>query len=154
MNMISQNVQVVLAVDPTVQGNDGIERIPRYGCQTITDQTPCFTVGRRQSWVEAFLSCFYTKTSPVFRKREKLDKSENISCFHWSADQPFSTRLQPLLNVDSGNQTIPEGSFYMISGFIEITVHSFGRKWTIQMLIQLSSDFGGSSSMLSSHNAF
>ena len=41
----------------------------------------------------------------------------------------------------------------MISGFIELPAKSFGRNWTIQMLIQLGSHFGGGSLMFSSHNA-
>ena len=32
MNIISQNLQVILAVGSTMQDNDEIERIPRYGC--------------------------------------------------------------------------------------------------------------------------
>ena len=44
MNKISQNVQVILTVDPTMQGNDGTEKMSRYGCRTMTDTPPCFTM--------------------------------------------------------------------------------------------------------------
>ena len=37
----------------------------------------------------------------------------------------------------------------LISGFIELTSNTFSRYWTIQMLIHLSSHFGGSSPILS-----
>ena len=65
----------------------------------------------------------------------------------------ISTPLQPLLNVDSGKQRFPDGGF-SISGFTEHTANSFSKNWIIQMLIQLGSHFGGSSPMVSSHNAF
>ena len=42
----------------------------------------------------------------------------------------------------------------MISGFIELMAYGFWSKLDYQMLIQLSSQFSGSSAMLSSHNAF
>ena len=64
----------------------------------------------------------------------------------------ISTPLQPLLNVDSGKQRFPDGGSSMISDFIELTANSFGRDWTVQMLMQPSSHFGGSNPMLSSHN--
>ena len=65
----------------------------------------------------------------------------------------ISTPLQSLLNVDIGKQRFPEGGSSMIPGFIELTENSFGRNYTNQMLIQLRSHFGGSSPLLSSHNA-
>ena len=45
------------------------------------------------------------------------------------------------------------GLFYDIFFLYELTANSFGRNWTIQMLIHLISQFVGSSPMLSSHNA-
>ena len=57
-----------------------------------------------------------------------------------------------MLIVENGG--FPDGGPSTISSFIELTVNSFGRDWTIQMLIQLRSQFGGSSPMLSSHNTF
>ena len=51
------------------------------------------------------------------------------------------------MNADSGKQRFPDDGSSMISVFIRITANSFDRNWTIQMLIQLSSHFGGSSPM-------
>ena len=41
MNMIPQNIQVILATDPTMPGNDWTERIPQCGC-LITPIAGCF----------------------------------------------------------------------------------------------------------------
>ena len=65
----------------------------------------------------------------------------------------ISTPLQPLLNIDSGKQRFPDSGSSTIPGFIELAPNSFGRTWIIQILIQLSRNFGGSSQVLYFHNA-
>ena len=75
MYMISQNVEVI----PYHTGQRW-DRENSTMCQTITNPPPCFTMGRRQ-W------CLYSQSFSAVGKREKLDSSEDITCFHWSADQ-------------------------------------------------------------------
>ena len=85
INMISQNVQVILAVDPTMQGNDWTERILRYRPKTSLIQ---LRVSLREEGSQGYI-CFPWLSpninSPSLGKREKLDSPENITCFHWSA---------------------------------------------------------------------
>ena len=67
----------------------------------------------------------------------------------------ISTPLfQPLPNVDIEKQRFPDGGSFMISVFIELTANRFSRNYTIQMLIQLSSHFGGNSPILSLYNSW
>ena len=79
-----------------------------------------------------------------------------LQCCHWSADlwslHHFNLFWMLIVKVRGFLMDRGWGSS-MIFGFIELMVNRFGRNCTIQMLIQLCSRFGGSSPMLSSHNA-
>ena len=126
MNMFFQNIQVIFAVDPTMQGNDWTARISWYGCPNH-DST--------------------------YKLALRLGKETNRTLLVCRLALVVPTSLQPLLNVDSGKKKFPHGGSSMMSVFIELAANSFGRNWTIQILIQLGSHFGGSSLMLSSHDA-
>ena len=109
--------------------------------QAITDPLPCFNAGRRHR-VVSFPGLPPHINSPCsWEKRTGLVGEHHLLPLICRPAHVISKPLQPPLNV-------------MIHGFIEFTANSFGRNWTIEMLIRLISHFGGSSSMLSSHNAF
>ena len=137
MNMISRDVQVILAFYPTVQGNDWIDRITRYGFPN-------------HHWFNSVLHCSWEARSQGCKPHVAEYHLLPLVCRPAVA---ISTSLQSLLNVDSEKYKFPDVGSYMISSFIELTANSFDRNWTIQMLFQLSSSFVGRSPMLSSHNA-
>ena len=146
MNMIFQNVRVILAVDSTMQGNDGTEIIPRYGCSNHHWSTSVFHCGKKAVRVVSFPGLPPHINSPCSWEKRKPNSSENITRFFLLVCRPALVISTPLLlNVDSGKQRLFDGGTSMISGLNELTANSFGWNWTIQMSIQLSSHIGGSS---------
>ena len=156
IKMISQDVQVILAVDPTMQGNDGTEKILRYTCPNHHWSTSVLHCGKKAVRVVSFSGLPPHINSPCsWEKIESGLVGEYPQySFVFRPDLVISTPLQPLLNVDSEKQKFLDGSSSMISGFIELTVNIFGWNRIIQMLIKLSSHFGGSSPMFSFHMRF
>ena len=89
--------KVILAVGPTMQSNDGTERIPRCGCPN-------------HHWSTFVLHCGSTHKLAMNLGKEKNWTRQRISL------------------VSVSLQTSPS-----------LMANSFGRNWTIGMLIQLSS---------------
>ena len=141
MNMIYENDHVILAVDSSMQGNDWIW-LPKASLIHL----------RASLWEEGIQSCKLLWAATLHKLALQLGEYHLLSLVFRPA-LLISTPLQPLLNVNSGKQRFPDGGPSMISGFIELTANCFGRNCTIQMLIQQSSHIGGSSRMLSFHNA-
>ena len=54
MNMIFQNVQVILAVDSTMHGHNGTEKIPRYSCSNLHWFTSVLHCGKKAVRVVSF----------------------------------------------------------------------------------------------------
>ena len=85
MNIISQNVQVIFAVGPTIHD---------MAAQTTTASSHSearrgIMIHLRASlWEEGGHGC-KLPVSPAVGKREKLNSSKNITWFHWPADQPL-----------------------------------------------------------------
>ena len=156
MNMISKNVQVILAVNPTMEGNEETVKISWYGCPNHHWSTSVHHCGKKAVRIVSFSGLPPHINSPCSLEKRKngLVGEYSLLLLVFSPALVISTPFQPLLNVDSGRQRFPDGGSSMISSFIELTANSFGRNWTIQMLTQLSSHFGCSSPMLSSHIAF
>ena len=113
MNMISQNVQVILVVDPTMQGNDGTEIIPRYDCPN-----------RASLWEGSSQGCRIPWSASIHKLTLQLGKEKNGIVGEYRSlplvcrlALVISTPLQPLLNVDSGEQRFPDAVSSMISKF-------------------------------------
>ena len=156
MNTISQSVQVILAIDLTVQGNNGTQRIPRYGCLNHQLSTSVFHCGKKAVRVVSCPGLTPHINSPCSWEKRKtgLVGEYHLLPLVCRPALVISTPLQTDLNANSRKKRFLDGGSFIISGFIKFTANSFCRNWTIQMLIQLSSHFGGSSPMISSHNAF
>ena len=103
--MISENVQVIPAVDPTMQGNDGTEKIPRYG-RPITHHCSAsvFHCGRKTVTVVSFPElpphinshCSWEKRTTVLIGEYRLLP---LVC---RPALMISTPLQPFLNINRG----------------------------------------------------
>ena len=121
MNMISQNVQVILTVDPTMQGNDGTERIPRYSCPNHRWSTSVL------HWVKkAVMIVSFPSWAASLWKTELVGEHHLLPLVCIPA-LVISIPLQPLLNVDSGKQRFPDGGSSMICGFTDLKSNSFGK---------------------------
>ena len=110
VNMISHNVQVILAVDPTMQGNDEIDIIPRYGCPNHHLSTSVLHCGKNAVSVVSFSGL---PIGPAVGKREQLYSSENITSFHWSTYQP----LWSLHHFNLFWMPIVEGKGFLMAAF-------------------------------------
>ena len=83
MNMIFQNVRVILVVDPTMQGDDETEVIPRLWLPR-----PSLMYLRASLWECCKIpwAASTHKLALQLRKEKKIDSLENTTCLHWFAD--------------------------------------------------------------------
>ena len=87
MNMISQNVQVIFAVDPTMQGNNGTGRIPRYGCSNHHWSTSELHCGKKAVKVASFPVLPVEINSPCSWEKTKTWLIGEYYLLRWSPDQ-------------------------------------------------------------------
>ena len=115
MNMISQDVQEILAVDPTMQGNDETERIPRYGCPSLIHLI-YLHYKKKAVRVISFPELPPHINSPCSWENKKIGfvGEYHLLPLVCRPAHVISSPLQPFLNVDSSKQKFPDGSSSII----------------------------------------
>ena len=131
MHLVTQNVQVIFAVDPTMQGNTWTKRSPGYGCPNHYWTSSVLHFAKETVQAETFLGLpphVNWFKSGKNRKTGLIREYYSLPLIWWSCFVVQALhRLH--LNVSRRKQRFPDGSSSIVSSFMELTTNSFSWNW-------------------------